>query len=147
VILNVLIELAGRAGSGRKEDKMCTKHETFYVSIETTESGYRVTRQKHFMPKYDTAALIDIKECIDSWIAKIKPGQEMSIDLIGNGTANYFHQVSIIRFIKRQWDSDGYTVVWFGDAQTGEKQEHSNKKDAVKHFNQEYRRVADYIQY
>jgi len=123
------------------------KHETFYVSIETTENGYRVTRQKHFMGKYDPSILLDMKECIDSWIAKIKSGVEMTIDVIGNGTENYFHQSTIIRFIKRQWDSDGYSVVWFGEAQTGEKQEFSNKKDAIKAFNVEYKKVADYIDY
>lgn len=127
---------------------MCIKHETFYVSIETTENGYRVTRQKHFMGKYDPSILLDMKECIDSWIAKIKSGVEMRIDIIGNGTENHFHQTSILWIVKRKWDSDGYTVVWQGDA--NEKitpVEFSKKSEAVKHFNQEYKKIADYIQY
>lgn len=125
------------------------KHETFYISIETEENGYHVTRQKHVFPKYDRACMLTMKETIDYWIAKCKPSDSITIDIIGNGTNRYFKQATIIRFVKHQFGSE-YRIIWFGDNQTAndyDRYEYDSKKQAIAKYNELYRLVADYIEY
>jgi len=124
------------------------KHETLYISIETSENGYSVTRTKHIYPKYDRACMVTMQECLKTWIKKMDGQTEMMIDIIGNGTHNNFKQSTIIRLIKQHY-GDSYAIVWFGDSfiDKPDKEEFTTKKEAVKRYNELFIRIADYLDY
>lgn len=109
------------------------KDSSFYLSIETDEKGYKVTRKKYFNPYYDKAMMIDILDEVKKWISK--PTNVM-IDLLGNGTTERFKQRSLMRIIKDSHYHEGYnyTTIWFGDSGYSRPQDTKSKAKALKDF-------------